>query len=210
MERAMLKAVEQALPTLPGQKVDYRGKSLNGQSLEGLSINHMQVAVNDINQLQASLDCRKWREFGLMPVIEDEEILDIAVDYQKIDVPIPPLILTWKHVQPVIRHQYEHLGPRHWAGNLGAPYGINVPYEWPCMVCAGPAGALRDWSTGSGPFSYVMAIAGVISSQNPAKGVYFALFGIPIAVYRATKDADGDYYFDLVQGKDVLPWIQEP
>lgn len=82
--------------------------------------------------------------------------------------------LVWKHVTRELR------------GNLGFPYIIGERFLCAAgMATAGPAGALKDWRKRD-PDPYVIAIwCDDLRDRYPNRGVYYALSGVPVALYRA-------------------------
>lgn len=140
---------------------DFTRADLRSTDFTGVRFHHADFTDT---KLCHTFTAKKWQDEGLMPVLPDGGVL------------------IWKHVVPC---------GSHWAGNLDYPYELGQEFRAGCMGTAGPMGALQDWTNGDTE-PHVMAIAAhALYDFDMERGIYTALHGTPLAVYKAT-NIDGD------------------
>lgn len=143
-------------------------------------------------QLATRICLTRWQAKGLMPEVE------------------PGKVLVWKYVKHPDPSK-EDGSPARYRGALNAPYDVNQPYCYAgSMACAGPIGAGRSYIKADKP-GMVMAILADINllfgARHFTEGAFYALQGVPVACYDATRVNEEEFDFQLIEGRDAFAWL---
>ncbi len=140
---------------------------------------------------------QEWQQRGLLPEVE------------------PNRFLVWKHVkllettEPTVAS--ENALPTYQGMGTGK-YVLNETYFYPnAMVCAGPAGPMKEYLHQDGAQGLVLAILAdrdYFLAVPDRKGVFYAFQGTPIAVYQGTRLSAEEFEYQHLDGVDAMKYVQ--